>query len=483
MISRVDVTSDIWHMKSDLFRSVGIAMANPITEMDRPSLKDKLRYYLIFGRVLGILPIQGVFQRDSKLTFKKFSLASFTTLAITVSMGAYAMFHLVQGFRKKQTTAPEIAWACLLPSVYTFGTVYCLVFLMSGNRFCKLFSTWKNLSSLHFPVEDTTFSRDVGIWIGMIFTSTFLSSVSWPFVQAHAGWDVRSGYPIWDVIIFILSLINQYNSNYIDVLIGIFARAVYGQFKGLREICKKIVQVNGRIMDANYYGDDAVFWEFLVSDHGILCQIMEVFKEFLSPIIFVTYAANMFWTCLVVLFILAPIVEPNWIYKSYSIWNMLHMVVRFFTMSLLAAKVSTHANNFAEILEQCPIEMYTRKVARFERKLQTAKIAFTGLNCFSITKPVILSIVGVLVTFEIVLLHAMPGETGAKNFEKLYPQRVACQFECIFDAESNAVNGFDLRGPRDLAVTVVSKSGLFVMSHINSNVFLTLNPNPSIAWR
>jgi len=60
---------------------------------------------------------------------------------------------------------------------------------------------------------------------------------------------------------------------------------------------------------------------------------------------------------------------------------------------------------------------------------------------------------------------------------------VACQFECIFDAESNAVNGFDLRGPRDLAVTVVSKSGLFVMSHINSNVFLTLNPNPSIAWR
>ncbi|OXA55891.1 Lecithin retinol acyltransferase [Folsomia candida] len=69
------------------------------------------------------------------------------------------------------------------------------------------------------------------------------------------------------------------------------------------------------------------------------------------------------------------------------------------------------------------------------------------------------------------------------DFEKLYPQRVACRFECIFDAESNAVNGFDLRGPRDLAVTVVSKSGLFVMSHINSNAFLTLNPNPSIAWR
>ncbi|OXA37222.1 hypothetical protein Fcan01_28022 [Folsomia candida] len=54
-------------------------------------------------------------------------------------------------------------------------------------------------------------------------------------------------------------------------------------------------------------------------------------------------------------------------------------------------------------------------------------------------------------------------------FEKLHPQRVAYQFECMFDAESNA-NGFDLRAPRDLAVTVGAKYGLFVMSHINSNL-------------
>ncbi|OXA63656.1 ABC transporter G family member 23 [Folsomia candida] len=64
------------------------------------------------------------------------------------------------------------------------------------------------------------------------------------------------------------------------------------------------------------------------------------------------------------------------------------------------------------------------------------------------------------------------------NFETLHLQRVAYQFECIFDAKSNAVNGFDLRGPRDLPVTVGGKYGLFVMSHINSNVFLTLNPTP-----
>ncbi|OXA60394.1 hypothetical protein Fcan01_04036 [Folsomia candida] len=66
--------------------------------------------------------------------------------------------------------------------------------------------------------------------------------------------------------------------------------------------------------------------------------------------------------------------------------------------------------------------------------------------------------------------------TGA--FEKLHLQRVAYQFECIFDAESKAINGFDLRGPRDLPVTVAAKYGLSVMSHINSNVFLTLNPKP-----
>ncbi|XP_021968734.1 gustatory receptor 5a for trehalose [Folsomia candida] len=191
-----------------------------------------------------------------------------------------------------------------------------------------------------------------------------------------------------------------------------------------------------RIRDERYFGEDTAFWEFLVDDHGRIYQVMQSFKEFLSPIIFATCAANMFWICLVVnqmeenlcilrlynllgclrnlaevLFILVPFLQAKDIFKFYAIWNFLHVVVRFFTMSLLAAKVSSDAHKFADILKQCPIEMYTPKVARFERQLQTERIALTGMSCFSVTKPLILSIIGVLVTFEIILLHATPRET------------------------------------------------------------------------
>ncbi|OXA64340.1 Gustatory receptor for sugar taste 64f [Folsomia candida] len=172
---------------------------------------------------------------------------------------------------------------------------------MYGSRFCNLFSTWKNLSRLHFPVEDTALSRDTGIWAIIIFISTISKSTAWPFVRDKIGVDLQSDYQNWDMLNLILNIITKYVWNYVDVLIGIFARALYGQFKGLGEICAKISPVEGRIRDEKYLGEDAAFWEFLVIDHAIICQVMEAFKEFLSPLIFATFAANMFWICVLVL--------------------------------------------------------------------------------------------------------------------------------------------------------------------------------------
>lgn len=105
--------------------------------------------------------------------------------------------------------------------------------------------------------------------------------------------------------------------------------------------------------------------------------------------------------------------------------------MRFFTMSLLCARIYSYAHKFTGLLEKCPMEMYTPEVsickmtrgfylknyrcscsnpfqlARFERKLQSGSICFTGLDCFVITKPLILNVIGVIVTFEIILLQSL----------------------------------------------------------------------------
>ncbi|OXA64339.1 Gustatory receptor for sugar taste 64d [Folsomia candida] len=341
-------------------------MVNSATKIqkchDEQSLQEKLRYYLIFGRVIGILPIQGVFHRGSKLTFKKFSLASFTTLIITLLIGAYAIINLIASFSKKQTNALEIAWAVLPPALYTLGTFNCIIFWIHGSKFCNLFATWNNLSRLHFPVEDTTLSRDVGIWAIVIFTSAISETISWPLIR-----DNRLRFPDR------FSNLGHFTSDteyYYAIRLELCGRSD-------RDICsgavRTIQRIEGslRIRDERYFGEDTAFWEFLVDDHGRIYQVMQSFKEFLSPIIFATCAANMFWICLVVLFILVPFLQAKDIFKFYAIWNFLHVVVRFFTMSLLAAKVSSDAHKFADILKQCPIEMYTPK---------------TGLLCIMISR-------------------------------------------------------------------------------------------------
>ncbi|XP_035701905.1 gustatory receptor for sugar taste 64f-like [Folsomia candida] len=229
------------------------------------------------------------------------------------------------------------------------------------------------------------------------------------YYRVSHDWEQLIPYhPFWGVFVFLTNKTSLYAWNYVDVLIGIFARALYGQFKGLYEIGSEIVMASGCHNDASRFGDHASFWSHLVRDCGIICQVVAKFQEFLSQIIFVTYAGNIYFLCLQILLELSPTSPSESVLsKIYATWSFLQIIMRFFTMSLLCARIYSYAHKFTGLLEKCPMEMYTPELARFERKLQSGSICFTGLDCFVITKPLILNVIGVIVTFEIILLQSL----------------------------------------------------------------------------
>jgi len=55
------------------------------------------------------------------------------------------------------------------------------------------------------------------------------------------------------------------------------------------------------------------------------------------------------------------------------------------------------------------LPLFYEQVERVEQKVNTGPdIGLNGLGCFTITKPFILSIIGAVFTFEIVLLQSSP---------------------------------------------------------------------------
>ncbi len=59
---------------------------------------------------------------------------------------------------------------------------------------------------------------------------------------------------------------------------------------------------------------------------------------------------------------------------------------------------------------------FLRQMSRLDKRVAGGhEIGLTGLGCFTVTKPFILGFIGVIFTFEIVLLQVIPDETQGQK--------------------------------------------------------------------
>ncbi|CAG7826075.1 unnamed protein product, partial [Allacma fusca] len=101
---------------------------------------------------------------------------------------------------------------------------------------------------------------------------------------------------------------------------------------------------------------------------------------------------------------LNPSGNTSLIASIYALWSFLHLIARVYLVSVAGARINEWAHKIGDLFRKCPNEAYITEVERAERFVSANTIGLNGLGCFIITKPLILQIVGVVFTFEIVLL-------------------------------------------------------------------------------
>nr|XP_032517306.1 gustatory receptor for sugar taste 64a-like [Danaus plexippus plexippus] len=91
--------------------------------------------------------------------------------------------------------------------------------------------------------------------------------------------------------------------------------------------------------------------------------------------------------------------------NAYFIYSSLFVVVRTFFVSIIAAEVHSVSLEVAPVLYNVPSPTYCLEVHRFVEQIHGNKVALTGLKFFYVTKELVLSMVGTIVTYELVLLQ------------------------------------------------------------------------------
>ncbi|XP_047534312.1 gustatory receptor for sugar taste 64f-like [Vanessa atalanta] len=144
-------------------------------------------------------------------------------------------------------------------------------------------------------------------------------------------------------------------------------------------------------------------WRKLREDYNRATRLVRSFDDAINSIVFTSFASNLYFVCLQLYHLLKFF--NGYELSIYVTFSLMFVLSRSLAVSLTAAQVHSASLVAAPSLYNVPSSSYSTEVQRFLEQIHGDTVALTGLNFFYITKELVLSVVGTIVTYELVLLQ------------------------------------------------------------------------------
>ncbi|CAL8093421.1 unnamed protein product [Orchesella dallaii] len=421
-----------------------------IEEETKDDLFRHLRGFLIFGKLIGLLPYKGIFgHSSSNLKFRYVSLPSFISYGILVILFINSFFEFLRSVTASKKNAFEVAQSIRFIFYQVWGAVIYLNFLLRSKSFLGIFQAWKS-TTVFYSKPDGKLRRDIRLIAIVILLSAILENAvlhilftveyangtnsgkgkkhaNKTFGEAyytgfHKSWaNCISYHPVVATIAFIQHKCTMLAWNYIDILIAVLGRALYYKFKIISELAKESLVSRKKSLFSESGGKneplDKQGWLQMTKDHHSVCELLNAFENFLSPLLFISYMVNIYYVCMQLVEGLTVETKKHSLFLTiYAPWSFMHLIMRLYILSLSCAKINHYAHEIRDVIQLCPESYYTTNVSRLDKRVTGGRdIGLSGLGCFTVTKPFILTVIGVVFTFEIVLLQVYPNPDHTNN--------------------------------------------------------------------
>ncbi|CAG7717220.1 unnamed protein product [Allacma fusca] len=367
--------------RRESFRSQDVIFSRPIIRhveshfpvlTSRARIEDDLylnfRLFFIFGKLIGLVPFQGLFQRD----YKKLRYFHFYRNSLQ-------LIHLIHKWN-------DLRLYFTKPDVHLFRDVNLVAAVVMISAILE--NLFVNLK--YFPMGQEAEVR---------LQKLNRSALEEYFINCNYQWSVLVAYHhALNLFTFVNNKLALYAWNYADITIILLSRAIYFKFQALNSQGEDILF---------HKGAEQLKWSQFIRDYETLRKILQEVNNFLSPLIFITYGIGIYFLCLQFHNRLNPYENATPIAAIYALWSIFHLIGRILLVSISGARINDWAHQVADLLRRCPNKAYLSDVERTENFISSKIIGLTGLGCFTITKPLILNVIAVIFTFEMVLLQAL----------------------------------------------------------------------------
>ncbi|CAH2099534.1 unnamed protein product [Euphydryas editha] len=208
------------------------------------------------------------------------------------------------------------------------------------------------------------------------------------------AFDLNLPYSIgFGILIQILSLIASFIWSYSHafiICISFYLTSI------LELLNKKIISCEGKDLPPSH-------WRALREDYNRATLLIRSFDDVINSIMFIVTANDLFFVCCQLYYLIGFLIGYEFI--VYLIISVIFYTTRFFSVLLIAAKIHTASLVVTPSLYNVATSSYCCEVQRFIEKINGDTVALTGLNFFYTTRDLILSVIGTIVTYELVLLQ------------------------------------------------------------------------------
>ncbi|XP_063393574.1 gustatory receptor for sugar taste 64f-like [Cydia fagiglandana] len=396
------------------------------------TLQDSLRPILIIGQAFGLFPVIGLYSKhEANLRFNWISWKCLYSLILLSGQIWMCIMCFNKMFRLEttlQTTSPAIFYGTTCISI--------ALFLQVSVKWPKLVKHAIQTEDLD-PNYDTSVTLKCYITCAVVLSLAILEHIlsllyalneaiacySHTYISTYEGF-LRVSYP-W-VYSFMpysipLGMITQFlhiQATFIWTFSDLFVICTsYYLTSRLDNVNRKLLTAQGKFLPAS-------FWRSAREEYSRVTQLVRKVDDVISGIVFISFANNLFFVCLQLFNTLengingtgacrASRLKGTTLFAGYEgpayfIFSLVYLISRSVAVSLIAAQVNSASLLPAPVLYDVPSPVYCIEVQRFIDQVNGDSVALSGLQFFIVTRELLLTVAGTIVTYELVMLQLTP---------------------------------------------------------------------------
>ncbi|KAE8747292.1 Gustatory receptor 35 [Frankliniella occidentalis] len=366
---------------------------------------------LMVAQCFALLPVDGISRTHPGVPqFRWLSFRVFYTIAVFLGTGVVA---LLAAYRM---VSSGLSFNSSVTVVFFGNSLSAMVlFLQLATRWPAVARAW---ARIEHDMRTYGYPRHLGRKVKIMTAVVLLLATvehllavmtavytSWPCYKSGGFPGLVRGYSLnnfamvteyapWKaVFVFLLNVVATFSWNYTDLFIMLLSVSLAQRFK----------QLNHRLRALKGKNLPSGVWRQLRETYNSLACLTRTVDEAVNNIVLLSFASNLYFICVQLLQGMKLILDVYpYVYFFFSFG---YLLLRTCVVSLYAASIHDESKEPRRVLYSVPSESFCTEVRRFLAQVTTDDVALTGCNFFSVTRSLMLTVAGTIVTYEIVLVQ------------------------------------------------------------------------------